>query len=197
MVWRATSRFPVVQYTLLYRKVLKNLWLFLERSTNNQKVEKNTCQLCRRTRWSGRQFWYLVTRALMRAGHLHILWEPIFLNGEAMRVDSWKIFNFFFLPGLTNSEVMIVDYCKSRSSAFSRSPLTFFLWGMNRPVAGFWDIWSGLRLIATIASKLEAACVLNDGNICHVHWDMSWFSKRYFKAHVKCERSFRIAWSWL
>ena len=108
-----------------------------------------------------------------------------------------KIFNFFFLPCLTNSEVMIVDYCKSRSSAFSRSPLTFFLWGMDRPVAGFWDIWSGLRLIATIASKLEAACVLNDGNICHVHWDMSWFSKRHSKAHVKCERSFRIAWCWL
>ena len=41
MVWRATSRFPVVQYTLLYRKVLKNLWPFLERSTiNNQEVEK-------------------------------------------------------------------------------------------------------------------------------------------------------------
>ena len=38
MVWRATSRFPVVQYTLLYRKVLKNLWTFLERSTNNNLI---------------------------------------------------------------------------------------------------------------------------------------------------------------
>ena len=157
MVWRATSRFPVVQYTLLYRKVLKNLWTFLERSTNNnliiRRLEKNTCQLCRRMRWSGRQFWYLETRTLMRAGQLHILWEPNFFKWGGDESCLVKIYNFFFLPYLTNREVMIVGYCKSRSSAFSRSPLTFFLWGMDRPVAGFWDIWSGLRLIATIAVK--------------------------------------------
>ena len=48
-----------------------------------------------------------------------------------------KNLQFLFLRCLTNGEVKIVDYCTSRSSAFSRSPLTFFLWGMDRPVAGF------------------------------------------------------------
>ena len=107
MVWRATSRFPVVQYTLLYRKVLKNLWTFLERSTNNnliiRRLEKKHLPTvhCAGGRvgvgdssdtWRPGRSW--------RQGSFTSCKNLTFLNGEAKSVVSWKSSISFFYHSL-------------------------------------------------------------------------------------------------